>query len=128
MKITIVLAVLIGILVLACSSGEETTVEQLPNVGSTALVPVAATKTLSNLEEKIAATLNVPTQTITPPTSTVASGPIASQKDMGTTAIGPRSLPMDSSCGPIGVDVLYQASYMDLSWQFSSDPQISTII
>lgn len=127
MKITVVLAVLIGILVLACSSGEETTVEQLPNVGSTALVPAAATKTLSNLEEKITATLSVPTQTITPPTSTVASGPIASQKDMGTAAIGPRSLPMDSSCAPIEVDAQYQAIGLDLSWQFSADPRVSTI-
>ena len=57
MKLAALLAILIGIILVGCSNGPPTGVEQSQNIDATVAVAVAATRTANDVQEKIAATL-----------------------------------------------------------------------
>ena len=73
MKQAVLLAVFIGIILVACSNGVSTAVEQAANIDATVSAAVAATRTASDVQEKVAATLSAPTPTTAPPTPTTES-------------------------------------------------------
>jgi PBP1b-binding outer membrane lipoprotein LpoB len=60
MKLTALLAILIGIILVGCSNGPPTGAEQSDNIDATVAAPVAATRTASDVQEKVAATLTHP--------------------------------------------------------------------
>ena len=71
MKQAVLLAVFIGIILVACSNGASTAVEQAANIDATVSAAVAATRTASDVQEKVAATLMSPPTPTTESASTV---------------------------------------------------------
>ena len=60
MKQAVLLAVFIGIILVACSNGVSTAVEQAANIDATVVAATAATRTASDVQEKVAATVSSP--------------------------------------------------------------------
>jgi PBP1b-binding outer membrane lipoprotein LpoB len=50
-----------AILLMGCSNGEQTVIEQPPNVDTTVAAVVAATRTARDVQQKVAATMSAPT-------------------------------------------------------------------
>ena len=74
MKRLLSLVIPMGFLVLVLSAvGCGKNVGSAPNVDATVAAAVAATRTASDVQEKVAATLSAPTPTFQPPTTESAS-------------------------------------------------------
>ena len=124
MKQAVLLAVFIGIILVACSNGVSTAVEQAANIDATVAAAVAATRTASDVQEKVAATLSAPTPTTAPPTPTTAPPTPTTESASTVKKILDKVLPLRENHFNEGVEYYEGGQYENAIQEFDKAIQL----